>query len=61
MGQIGWRTHLGNRHKLVAQLADAIQENRVVLHDARSINECRSFVYRTMGKWLPVRVSTTIM
>ncbi len=50
MGQIGWQTHIGNRHKLVAHLADAIQDDRLTLHCEDTVDECRQFVYKDSGR-----------
>lgn len=50
--EIGHRTTQGNRNDIISLLADAINDNEVILHDERTIEECKSFVYKEKGsKW----------
>lgn len=48
--EIGWRTHETNRHHLISVLANAINENAVIVYDRRTREECNNFVWKDGGR-----------
>lgn len=42
---IGFKTHVGNRNILIGDLALALHDRGVLLHDRRTVDECKKFIY----------------
>jgi hypothetical protein len=47
---VGHRTTSANRDDMIARVAEAINDDSIVLHDKRTVAECKYFVYTKTGR-----------